>query len=46
MEGTYLPADDFYTGANTKQIQLSGPAFAHAVCRLAHIFALRSGNQS
>ena len=35
MEGTYLPADDFYTGAGTKQIQLSGPAFAHAVLPLA-----------
>jgi hypothetical protein len=34
MEGTYLPADDFYTGAGTKQIQLSEPAFAHAVLPL------------
>jgi hypothetical protein len=31
MEGTYLPADDFYTGAGTKQIQLSEPGFAHAL---------------
>jgi hypothetical protein len=28
MEGTYLPADDYYTGAGTKQIQL-GAGFTH-----------------
>jgi len=31
MEGTYLPADDVYTGANTKMIQISGPGFAHSL---------------
>eukprot|EP00960_Hanusia_phi_P029284 747869-Hanusia_phi.AAC.2 len=29
MEGTYLPADQFYTGAGTKQINMAGPAFSH-----------------
>jgi hypothetical protein len=45
MEGTYLPADDFYTGAGTKQIQLSEPGFAHAVCWLAQVLALCSCSQ-